>query len=352
MKKVLPSFILISFCIVIFFTPIAFAHSGGTDSRGGHNSSSGYHYHHGYSAHQHIDGTCPYDFDDKTGQSSGSSGGGSSSSKSSSSQSSITHSQPKVEEKTFIMLLVEIALCFIFVTLSFVISCAMLLFIALAFLSAKVSKIDKIISSIPVYILEILLFLCVLIAFIGSCCFCDPEMETVPVIIFLSVVAFLYGCRKLYEQEQLKQEKKWREEMEYVRKERLKQEQEQLRKEQEQFEKEQFERERQHYSCMYGGKSIEELVKIPDNLMIGDDNLPREKGATQYWGESITVFLTKDGSEYHRAGCRYGYYPYNIYKLTSYYSPCDVCNPPEIPNQSWYKKYLKIQGIKEKYNIK
>lgn len=49
------------------------AHSGGTDSKGGHNGPGGYHYHHGYPAHQHEGGECPYDFDDRTGESSGSS---------------------------------------------------------------------------------------------------------------------------------------------------------------------------------------------------------------------------------------------------------------------------------------
>ena len=50
----------------------AFAHPGRTDSSGGHrNSSTGeYHYHHGYPAHQHTNGECPYDFDDKTNHSS------------------------------------------------------------------------------------------------------------------------------------------------------------------------------------------------------------------------------------------------------------------------------------------
>ena len=53
----------------------ACAHPGRTDASGGHtNHSTGeYHYHHGYPAHQHDGGVCPYDFDDKTGQSSGSS---------------------------------------------------------------------------------------------------------------------------------------------------------------------------------------------------------------------------------------------------------------------------------------
>jgi hypothetical protein len=44
------------------------AHSGRTDSNGGHHdrSDGSYHYHHGYSAHQHKNGVCPYEFDDKT----------------------------------------------------------------------------------------------------------------------------------------------------------------------------------------------------------------------------------------------------------------------------------------------
>lgn len=46
---------------VLFLIPTS-AHSGGTDSNGGHtdHSTGEYHYHHGYSAHQHVDGVCPY----------------------------------------------------------------------------------------------------------------------------------------------------------------------------------------------------------------------------------------------------------------------------------------------------
>lgn len=52
----------------------AFAHPGETDSSGGHydRSTGEYHYHHGYPAHQHPNGVCPYDYDDKTGKRSGS----------------------------------------------------------------------------------------------------------------------------------------------------------------------------------------------------------------------------------------------------------------------------------------
>ena len=66
MKKILC--ILISIITILSLTVLCFAHSGRTDSSGGHRDSSTgeYHYHHGYPAHQHPNGKCPYDFDDKT----------------------------------------------------------------------------------------------------------------------------------------------------------------------------------------------------------------------------------------------------------------------------------------------
>jgi len=73
MKKVL------AIMLVLLSCHVALAHSGGVDSKGGHtNRATGeYHYHHGYPAHQHENGECPYDFDDKTVESSGSSSGSS-----------------------------------------------------------------------------------------------------------------------------------------------------------------------------------------------------------------------------------------------------------------------------------
>lgn len=54
-----------------------YSHSGDTDANGGHydRSTGTYHYHHGYPAHQHVNGKCPYNYDDKTGQNSGTTGG-------------------------------------------------------------------------------------------------------------------------------------------------------------------------------------------------------------------------------------------------------------------------------------
>ena len=58
--------------MVLFMPIVAFAHGGRTDSAGGHTDSDTgeYHYHHGYSAHQHPNGECPYDFDDRADRSS------------------------------------------------------------------------------------------------------------------------------------------------------------------------------------------------------------------------------------------------------------------------------------------
>ena len=60
--------------LILFLIIPSSAHKGKTDSYGGHwdYSAGEYHYHHGYPAHQHIDGTCPYDFDDQTNSASGS----------------------------------------------------------------------------------------------------------------------------------------------------------------------------------------------------------------------------------------------------------------------------------------
>lgn len=61
------AFVLIAVILVMSFS-IAFAHPGSLDENGGHyNRATGeYHFHHGYPAHQHTNGICPYDFDDKT----------------------------------------------------------------------------------------------------------------------------------------------------------------------------------------------------------------------------------------------------------------------------------------------
>lgn len=61
------AFLLCAVLSVLFMIPSS-AHSGGTDANGGHYKNGEYHYHHGYPAHQHVNGKCPYDFDDRKGE--------------------------------------------------------------------------------------------------------------------------------------------------------------------------------------------------------------------------------------------------------------------------------------------
>lgn len=72
--------ICLTVCLFYLLISPVLAHPGRTDGSGGHtdHSTGEYHYHHGYSAHDHYDMDddglvdCPYDFNDKTGHSSGS----------------------------------------------------------------------------------------------------------------------------------------------------------------------------------------------------------------------------------------------------------------------------------------
>ncbi len=72
MKKLLVALFALLLCCTV-----ALAHPGGTDAAGGHydRSTGEYHYHHGHKAHQHYNGQCPYNFDDRTGADSRPSGG-------------------------------------------------------------------------------------------------------------------------------------------------------------------------------------------------------------------------------------------------------------------------------------
>lgn len=67
MRKKLLYFLITVIICTIPLSIISFAHSGKTDSNGGHydRGTGEYHYHHGYPAHQHPNGECPYDFENR-----------------------------------------------------------------------------------------------------------------------------------------------------------------------------------------------------------------------------------------------------------------------------------------------
>lgn len=108
--------LLFSFALsVLLIVPVS-AHPGDLDERGGHyNRATGeYHYHHGYPEHQHTNGTCPYDFDDKTGENSGSSGDSKNNSTYSDDDSELS---PRPRNKKILLKDVFVALLFVIVAL-------------------------------------------------------------------------------------------------------------------------------------------------------------------------------------------------------------------------------------------
>ena len=62
--------VLFAAALAFALSTTVFAHPGRTDSSGGHydRETGEYHYHHGFEAHQHVNGECPFDFVDMTGQ--------------------------------------------------------------------------------------------------------------------------------------------------------------------------------------------------------------------------------------------------------------------------------------------
>lgn len=100
MKNRFLSFLLI--ILFVLFPLVSFAHPGHTDSKGGHTdrSTGEYHYHHGYPAHQHINGVCPYDLDDRTGENSGTTGGTAGGTTGSTSKRTTSTTTPKAVKST------------------------------------------------------------------------------------------------------------------------------------------------------------------------------------------------------------------------------------------------------------
>lgn len=107
---------LILCAVAIFSIPvIVFAHPGRTDEYGGHYDwkTGEYHYHHGYPAHQHIDGYCPYDYDDQTDHSNHG-GGVSNSTQEKHHGSSTTETETKKELTFFETIICSLAISALF----------------------------------------------------------------------------------------------------------------------------------------------------------------------------------------------------------------------------------------------
>lgn len=128
---------------------------------------------------------------------------------------------------------------------------------------------------------------------------------------------------------------------------RKREDEERIRKQQE------FNEQREKMIQKYGGRPISDFVNIPPDSMIGEDGLPREINAEEYWGEKYTFYQLNSYNKYHNKQCRHALIcsPINAYKLKKQKSePCWLCNPV-LPDMEWVDEYLKIQEIKKKYDI-
>lgn len=116
-----------------------------------------------------------------------------------------------------------------------------------------------------------------------------------------------------------------------------------------------FESERLEYQELYGGRSPEELVEIPPQYEIGPDGFPREKGVTDGWGRSFTVYVAHGGKCYHRwRECSNSFCAVNIFdtKRLQGLRQCHLCWPDISPDDyPWCAEYFRIKAIKEKYGI-
>lgn len=313
-------------CLLIgLLSPVASAHSGRTDSRGGHyNRSTGeYHYHHGYPAHQHVNGICPYDFDDKTAHSSGSTGTGATNG---------YQGPPAIppDSQNHLRDIPGLVLLVAFLVGPMLAVGLMLCGALLSFFTGK--DLVEIAFHAPNWLLSgpYMLYLAAIPIYYALCGEFDWPfwLGSAFYLVAYLIALLVTGLRSL----RLEQAQKAREQAE---KRRVYLEQ------------------REHYLALYSGKSPLELAGLPFDTVIGDDGLPRQINSPGRWGARYTFYISSSGRCFHRYGC-HGYIPVHAWHLTTgsrrWLSPCGRCRPV-LPDLSWYRKYLDIQQIVKDYGI-
>ena len=304
MRKIM-SLVVCAFALC-FVCMTVYAHSGRTDSDGGHydQSTGEYHYHHGYPAHDHYDmdgdgiPDCPYDFEDKTGQSSGSSSGSrtSQSTNSVSVQYTLRKDVKDVPDWVYWLYWVIGILAF---------------FVICLFISNKRKK-DAIKQLKANYDREI-----------------GKEKEQ----------------KEKYES-QINDIKKELAGQEHTYEIKLEEYKERLRIDVSSIDK--------SFKSVRGSDYLYYLVGAPDGDTVGPDDLPRSQDGTKYeWGEKYTFYVAFDSKslKFHTANCTHkGGIPVNAYFLSRNYihTPCKLCNP-KLPNLSWYIRYRDIMDFQSKY---
>lgn len=109
--------------------------------------------------------------------------------------------------------------------------------------------------------------------------------------------------------------------------------------------------------CEYEKELIEfnKTDVIPDQYEIGTDDLPKEKNVNG-WGQTFTVYKSRKGYAIHaKLGCCGAKIPKHIFYiikskgLLCFCKKC--CKSYEIPDYSWYDKYLHDKKIKSEYKL-
>lgn len=130
-----------------------------------------------------------------------------------------------------------------------------------------------------------------------------------------------------------------------------------LKKEYDELDSEYKQAIKNHFYEQYAGRTVHFLAGMPEDTIIGEDGLPREKNAPillrgkPYWGEKYTFYTSgsKHSIVYHKPSCHHGYISVHALDLAAF-SPCGHCNP-NLPNMDWYFEYKRIKAIKDKYDI-
>lgn len=112
-----------------------------------------------------------------------------------------------------------------------------------------------------------------------------------------------------------------------------------------------FKKEKEYYEYLFFA-SPEELSGMPDNIIIGKDGYPKERGA-EGWGDSFTFYHSPGRPVYHkRQNCSWPYL-IPIHAWTAYNDglrPCEKCGTP-LPDFSWFVQYRNIKLIMTHFGI-
>jgi len=302
------------------------ARAGKTDANGGHydQNTGTYHYHHGYPAHQHAGGQCPYDFDDKTGHSSGTP---STATKETASTFLPTPIAPPPSSETF--------------RDSETTSTARPSGSGGYSGGSGSGYSDRHTSSSRSAFDDF------------SAAFAWLFVGAIAVGIF---VLYLSSAKDKKERE----ERYAREQAQAEQAEKARQEQQRALREEEEWLKREAaaraERERQEklreLRAIYDGKHILSFVDIPKGSEIGADNLPKETNAKENWGKLYTFYVTKDGTSFHTKDCHYARYgrPSNAFTVSRDHNPCKLCGAT-LPPLEWAREYRKIKRLATEYTL-